>query len=49
MTSNSKRLGIIYETPVHSESEDVETEMTLSQLNTKLNEKVNIFIKNNQI
>ena len=46
--SSSKKLGTIYETPNNSDSGDVESEMSISQLNVKLDEKVNKYVKNNQ-
>jgi hypothetical protein len=45
---SNKRLGTIYETPVNSESEDIESDISISQLNLKLDEKVSKYIKNNQ-
>ncbi len=47
--SSSKKLGTIYETPNNSDSEDIESEISISQLNVKLDEKVNKYIKNNQV
>lgn len=46
--SSSKKLGTIYETPNNSDSGDVESEISISQLNVKLDEKVNKYVKNNQ-
>jgi hypothetical protein len=47
--SSSKKLGTIYETPVNSDSEDVESEISISQLNVQFDEKVNKYVKNNQV
>jgi hypothetical protein len=46
---SNKKLGTIYETPTNSESEEMESELTISQLNLRLDEKVKNYVKNNQI
>jgi hypothetical protein len=46
---SNKKLGTIYETPTNSDSEDIESELTISQLNLRLDEKVKNYVKNHQM